>query len=78
MKSVIVTLVNHSWDECVCFGSYWYFNTLKKSCKQLVSCLEIEHTEEQWYKLMELDQEELLFVLNDFMQQNQKHLFFPN
>lgn len=78
MQSVIVTFINSEWDECVSIGSYGYYEKIKKTCKQIVSIIQINQTEQQWYELMELSQQELLCTLIDFQTKNTKFLFFPN
>lgn len=78
MESVIFSYVNNEWQECVSIGSYWYYNKIRSSCKQLIEVIAIKQTEEQWENIAKLSQQELYNVLLSFMKNNELKVIRPN
>lgn len=78
MQSVIFKFIDNDWEEKLSIGSIKYMKEKKKTCRQLVSYLGWEHTEEQRRYLVDLPIEELYIVLTSAMENNSEKVFYPN
>lgn len=78
MKSIIYTYVDFENQEHLSISSPQKFRTTIKTCKQLINCIAIQHTQQDREYYCSLSADELCYALNKFMYWNQKELFYPN
>lgn len=78
MQSLISVLINKEWEQCISIGSMWYLNTARKTCKQLVCVLALNHSEEDRDVIMSWTQEELYHALMNTIKNNPLHVLYPN
>lgn len=78
MESIVFCYVNQTWEECVAIGSYTFYHNVQKNCKQIVRLFWLRHNEQYRERMKQLQEEELLYVLQDIKKQNQKHVEYPN
>jgi len=67
MLSVVFRYLNEKREEVIAIGSYAFYKNKMKTAKQLISVVGWKQTEEQWYNMVELEQEDLYELLNMIM-----------
>lgn len=67
MDSVVFRYLNEDREVVIAIGSYAFYKEKMKTAKQLISVVGWKQTEEQWYNMVELEQEELYEMLNLIM-----------
>ena len=67
------------WDELYTIGNATYVQNVTKTCDQVIRTLDITHTEEEWNKIVSLNQIELMNVINTTMRSKKWELytFYP-
>lgn len=78
MYSVIFSYIDNEWNENLSIGSYWYYNKVISSCRQLIEVIAIKQTQEQWDYMTSLSQQELYNALVSFMKKNELKVIRPN
>lgn len=78
MQSVIFQFIDEDWQEKLSIGTIKYMKDRKKTCRQLVSYLWREHTDEQRRYLVDLPIQELYMTLIRAMENNAEKVFYPN
>lgn len=78
MKSIIFRYLNEEREEVIAIGSYAFFKNKMKTAKQLISVVGWKQTDEQWYHMVELEQEDLYELLNMIMDSHPLRVENPN
>lgn len=78
MKSVVFAYINNSWEECVSVWNEMYYNTVKKQARQIAWLFWIDHSKKYREDLMQLEQDQLLFVLTSLKEENPQYVEYPN
>jgi hypothetical protein len=78
MKSVVFMFVNEDGEEMISVGNMAYYNSVAKTCRQLICCMTMEHTEEERYEMTGMEQEELGPYLQSMIFDNPEMLYFPS
>ena len=78
MLSVVFRYLNEKREEVIAIGSYAFYKNKMKTAKQLISVVGWKQTEEQWYNMVELEQEDLYELLNMIMDSHKLKVEYPN
>lgn len=78
MKSKIFDYVRQDGQIRRGIGNDAMVNQVGNSEKQIISTLEVEHTEEDREQITQMDEWELSDVLDEVVRNNPLHKFFPN
>jgi len=77
-QSVIFTFINEDWDECISIGNSMYMKKRMETARQIIEMVGIKQTDEQWYRLTEMVQEDLYLALRKFLDNNILYVERPN
>lgn len=78
MQSIIYRYLNEYNELMMWFWSYQYMKVQLQTAKQLIDYIGIEQTEEEYYNTVNASQEELYYMLTNFINNNELYLFLPN
>lgn len=70
MKATIVNYIDQNHNECLSVGNTDNYEKIKKTSIQIIRVLDIEVSEEDWYQLGDLTQEELIDCLIETLDYN--------